>query len=258
MLDSFKIDHNSPIPLYYQLREEFRRLILSGELKFGEELPSELELCQKFNLSRSTVKQALDRLIYDDLIVRKRGKGTFVKYKSYIYDLLEEPNFYLKIDSKGIKQRSVIIDSKYIESDNKISSIFNINKSEKIAYFKRVRYIDDIPTIIQDVYIPLKYEKKILNQDLSSISFHKYVEDNNGIKLNNFNTQVNSIILNEYESKLLSLDSLQSAFLINTTYYSFSTPYIYGERIFRGDKFSLLLKYSLENNQYSAKVLNNK
>ena len=76
-----QIKHNSPIPLYYQLREQIRENILSGKWDYGKELPAELKLCEELNLSRATVKQAMDGLVQEGLIERKKGKGTFVIYR---------------------------------------------------------------------------------------------------------------------------------------------------------------------------------
>ena len=70
-----KLKSDSPIPLYYQLREIIRDKIISSEWEYGKEIPSELKLCDEFNLCRATVKQALDGLVNEGLIVRKKEKA---------------------------------------------------------------------------------------------------------------------------------------------------------------------------------------
>ena len=69
-------EHN--VPLYYQLESLIRRCISSGLLKPGDMLPSEMELCQNFSISRSTVRQAIGRLEEEGLVQRHQGKGSFV------------------------------------------------------------------------------------------------------------------------------------------------------------------------------------
>ena len=67
-----------PTPLYYQLKSVLKAKIRSQELKEKERLPSEAQLCQEFNVSRITVRQALAELMKAGLIYRDRGKGTFI------------------------------------------------------------------------------------------------------------------------------------------------------------------------------------
>ena len=72
------IRRDSPIPFYFQLSELLEQEITSGHWKAGFRLPSEPELCRLFNLSRTTVRQALGRLEQEGLIERSKGQGTFV------------------------------------------------------------------------------------------------------------------------------------------------------------------------------------
>lgn len=65
-------------PLYYQLKNILKSKILSSELKGNKRLPSEAELCEEYNVSRATVRQALSELTKEELIYRGRGRGTFV------------------------------------------------------------------------------------------------------------------------------------------------------------------------------------
>ena len=72
-----KLKSDSPIPLYYQLREIIRDKIMNEDWGYGTEIPSELKLCDEFNLCRATVKQAMDGLVNEGLIVRQKRKRIF-------------------------------------------------------------------------------------------------------------------------------------------------------------------------------------
>ncbi len=249
------IDHNSPVPLYYQLREYFRQEILSEKLKFGDELPSESQLCSQYDLSRITVKQAYDGLVADGLIVRKRGKGSFVNYKSIGYTLLNTPNLYIQLDTETIVQKASVISAEYKKCNNVVASALGIKEGTEVCYFKRVRYIDDSPTIIQTVYIAPGYEKDILSEDLTAISFHEYINQHNNIVMDVFNIDVFAIILDNFEKELLEIkcSSPQSGFFFNTVYYANKTPIIYNERIFRGDQIKLALDFQVTNEGMNIK-----
>lgn len=72
------IDRDSPVPLYYQLKLHFKRQMESGELCAGDRLPTEMELCELFGISRAPVRQALTEMAREGLIYRRAGQGTFV------------------------------------------------------------------------------------------------------------------------------------------------------------------------------------
>lgn len=72
------IDRNSPVPLYYQLKLHFKRKIQDGTLRAGDRLPTEMELCDQFAISRAPVRQALAELVRDGLVYRRAGQGSFV------------------------------------------------------------------------------------------------------------------------------------------------------------------------------------
>ncbi len=72
------IDRDSPIPLYYQLKLHFKEQMESGDLHPGDRLPTEMELCEQFDISRAPVRQALTELAREGMIYRRAGQGTFV------------------------------------------------------------------------------------------------------------------------------------------------------------------------------------
>ena len=72
------IDHQIPIPLYYQLKQILKDQIQRGELRPGGRIPTEDELCQMYNISRTPVRQALSEMVHEGLLVRTPGRGTFV------------------------------------------------------------------------------------------------------------------------------------------------------------------------------------
>ena len=74
----FEINTTSPIPIYHQLKLAIRKKIESGEFGSGERIPTEQELCNRYGISRTPVRQALKELVYEGLLVRRRGRGTFV------------------------------------------------------------------------------------------------------------------------------------------------------------------------------------
>ncbi|MGI6285138.1 GntR family transcriptional regulator [Neomoorella humiferrea] len=75
------LDHNNPLPKYYQLKEYLKGMIQRGEIAPGEQLPSENALVQQFGLSRHTVRQAIGELENEGWVYREQGRGTFCAYR---------------------------------------------------------------------------------------------------------------------------------------------------------------------------------
>ena len=78
------IDKNSPIPYHYQLTEIIRKWISQDKLRQGDKLPSEREFCEAFNVSRVTVRKAIDALVAEGLVQTTKGIGTFVSSPKYL------------------------------------------------------------------------------------------------------------------------------------------------------------------------------
>ena len=99
-----QLNHSSPTPLYYQLRQMIRNNIVDGVWQDGMMLPSETQLATELKLSRQTVKQAYDGLVQEGLVSRKRGKGTYVTYRQAEFNIMQEPNFYQQMDDERAVQ----------------------------------------------------------------------------------------------------------------------------------------------------------
>ena len=80
-LDKIRLDHNSYISLHVQLHNQLRRLIVSGRWRFGERIPTEMQLARHLDISRTTVRIATQRLEVEGLIKRTAGRGTFVIFQ---------------------------------------------------------------------------------------------------------------------------------------------------------------------------------
>ena len=85
-----QIDKNSPLPYYIQLKEILKGYIENGDWKTGSQIPSEPDLCEIFDISRTVVRQALKELTYEGLLVREKGRGTFVAEPKISEGLIQE------------------------------------------------------------------------------------------------------------------------------------------------------------------------
>ncbi len=96
------IDPAASIPLYMQIYGHLQSQILDGTLQVGDKLPSERELGGIYNASRITVRQALERLLKDELIVTVQGKGAYVKRPLLRLDLMQVTSFGAIMQERGL------------------------------------------------------------------------------------------------------------------------------------------------------------
>ncbi len=114
------IDKNSPIPIYYQLELQIRQFIESEQLQPGDILPSEREFTEKYNISRMTVRQAINNLVSEGLLYRQKGKGTFIAEQKFEQDLSGLTSFSEDMKNPGLPHPINYFTFKQSQETNKL------------------------------------------------------------------------------------------------------------------------------------------
>ena len=148
-----RLSMDSNIPLYSQLVGIIKQSISSGELAVGDLLPSEAELCRAMNISRNTVRQAIGELEEEGLVVRKRGKGTFVADPNARAKCVRY-SFTTEISSMGKIPSSTMVDFGIEVPPPEVSRKMQLQEGTKVYCFTRVRNVDGEPLILETSYYP--------------------------------------------------------------------------------------------------------
>ena len=152
---------------YIDIADDIRNKIIEHEYTYGQKLPYEYALCTLYNCNKETMKKALDILVKEGLIIRRRGSGTFVK-------AMESPNIFtggLSQRYKGIKEvESEVIVFEVISSDKIISDKLQIEEGAFVYHIVRCRKLDNKPYSIEIIYMPISVIPKLKIQ-----SAHKTV-----------------------------------------------------------------------------------
>ena len=151
-----RLSMDSDIPLYTQLVGIIKQNISSGELNVGDLLPSEAELCRTMGISRNTVRQAIGELEEEGLVVRKRGKGTFVADPNARGKCVRY-SFTTEISSMGKVPSSTMVDFGIIVPPPEISRKMQLQEGVTVYCFTRVRNVDGEPLILETSYYPIAY-----------------------------------------------------------------------------------------------------
>lgn len=144
---NLQIDHKSHLPLHSQVEEVLRKLIRQAAYKKGKPLPKEVELANRFGVSRNTIRQATNKLENEGLITRKKGVGTFVTPRGLSTQLTHWHSFTMEMMEKGVAFENKEISVSWVKADEKLSRFFRIRKHTKVLLLKRLRSIEGKPVV---------------------------------------------------------------------------------------------------------------
>lgn len=162
---------DSDIPLYAQLVGIIKRNISTGTLAVGDLLPSEAELCRWMNISRNTVRQAIGELEDEGLVVRKRGRGTFVADPATNRRGVRY-SFTTEVSSLGKVPSSTLIDFDVIVPSQAVCEKMELREGTPVYCFTRVRNVDGEPLILETSYYPEYIYPHLTRDMLQTHSFY--------------------------------------------------------------------------------------
>ncbi len=234
-----KLNKNKPVALYYQLKELLIEKIENREFKENEKLPTEKELCKKYNISRATVRQALKELENKDYIYKIQGKGTFVSPKKFQQDLLKFYSFTEEMKKIGKTPSSKVLDFEVRKIKNeKVKNILELDDTDKIFVFTRLRLADEEPMMIETTYLPYKFFRDITRDKLENKPLYDiFVEEYNTV-FSKAEEIFRPTLIREKEAEKLNFIEGGPAILLERITYNESGRVIeYTKSVARGDKF---------------------
>ena len=213
-----------------------KNTITSGTLRVGDLLPSEAELCDKFEISRNTVRQAIGSLEEAGFVVRKRGKGTFVADPSTRRKGVQY-SFTTEISSMGKHPSSTLVSFDIIDPAPKIKRLMALEDGVKVYCFTRVRNVDNEPLILETSYYPQHIYPNLTREMLETHSFYSLLY-HVGVVPFAAEDSYEAVTLGEYEAKLLGCVPGAAAFhhqrrttMENGLVYECTSSYMRGDRV---------------------------
>lgn len=143
----FSIDHKSPIPLHAQVEKLIRELIEEEEYQQGKILPSEVELSKKLAISRSTVRQAIKKLVFEGLLVRKKRAGTKVAPRPVSSKSNNWLSFSQEMRLRGIPIKNFEFQLNWVGADKDLANFFEIQPGREVLKMERLRGKPDEPFV---------------------------------------------------------------------------------------------------------------
>ena len=199
------LDRHSPVPLYQQLCSILSEQIDEGYIKPGDALPSENELRKHFDISRHVVRQALDQLSRQGLIVKQQGRGSFVRPRR-----VDKPLDMLQSYHKSMQRADLPVEMRLVTKAMKappmeVAESLGIAAGEDAFFLERVAILHGAPVNILISYItPGNYPREYL-MSFEGGSLYQHLEKVCGVCLHRSVSYLEVAFAGEYESRMLEI-----------------------------------------------------
>lgn len=224
---------------YKDIAEDIRKGILDGKYNPNEQLPLEKEMCEYYDVSRITIKKAVDELVDEGLVIKRRGAGTFVK----AFDNSDVEGFSMSKQFSGFsesnkdkKVESKIIKFEVIHPTDEIAMKLKMTNDDFVYYIIRARYADGEAIVIEYTYMPIGVIPGIKN-DVLHKSVYSYIENTLNLKIKSAHKTIRAIGPNECDKEYLNIDDTMPILEIEQTgFLDNGQPFEYSISHHRGDK----------------------
>jgi GntR family transcriptional regulator len=237
-----KLNASISQPLYKQLEDILMQSIESGTFKQGEKIPTELELSKIYNVSRITIRKALEELTRNNYLVRKTGKGTFVSNEK-LQRSISGINSFSKVchtlgREPGAKTIKLVIEDATTEDIR----CLDLKTGDKVIVLERIRYADKIPVSIELSRFPESFIF-LLNDDFNNTSLYEILDKKYNIRFAQSRKTI-EIVFSTYEfSRYLNLSKNYPLLSITSTLIDTrGQKACLSKQLIVGDKFQLIIE----------------
>ena len=225
--------------LYLQVIERLKKDIESGVFKENERFPSEFELARQLGVSRSTLREALQILEREKVIIRKHGVGTFVNPKPLFTSGIEQlSSVSTMICEAGMEPGTIFMDVSESDASDDSISRFEHDQDDQLITIKRVRTADGEP-VVYCIDQVLAKNFPVGTEDLLNISIFDAIEQSKEIRITQAIARIEPVGYDEEASSLLRCGiDVPLLVLLQEHYSDDGEMILYSENYFRADKFS--------------------
>jgi GntR family transcriptional regulator len=233
-----KLEPETPIPLYIQIKELIQNQIRTGELKIGSRLYSERELSEKFHVSRMTARQAIQSLVHEGVLQTQIGKGTYVKPPKVEIKLPSFNGFTQLIQQRNQVPSSQVLKAEIQLADTELADKLNVELGTEVVVLRRIRFVDGLSYAIETSHVIHDVCVGILDQyDFNKESLYQVLAEKYGVQLVWGEEVIEVRLPNRSEAQLLEIDSKTPVFTSTRTSFTKTDKRIeYVTAVFRGDR----------------------
>ena len=231
-----QIDPHSHMPLHAQVEQAVLNSMADGTLPAGARLPAEDQLIERFGVSRTTIRTAIQSLLARGLVEIRRGKGTFVTQPTITQELTELTGFVEDMRAIGREPSAKVLDRRLVAASETVARQLSLQRGAAVARIQRVRLADGSPLSFDETYLPLELGQKIMAEDLENQPIFSLLEQKYATPLLEAEYRLAAVASHGTVARALGIDAGSPIFLIErTTYSSNHRPVDYERLYYRGD-----------------------
>jgi GntR family transcriptional regulator len=218
-LELSPVDPSISMPLYYQVYMDLLNLIQSGALKPKDMLPPEMELSNSYNVSRQTMRDALNLLENDGLIQRTAGRGTIILEKKNRIQFFLEKSFIQQMHEKDLTPRTEVLklSKGVINEKSPLALLKKMNAPAMELY--RLRYANDEPIGIQLSTVIIEDCPDICQVDFTTASLYELLLTKYRLPIKHIDQTVGAVLADGRFQSLLKITKAIPLLLVRTTAY---------------------------------------
>lgn len=246
------LDRKGSVPLYEQIKNIIEQQIKNGELKEGEKIPSERELCEIYDVSRITVRQAIALAENEGLLYRSQGMGTFVAKPKIKQELTRVNTFETSLAQHGFVASTKLLKAEATPNSIYLAKLLDIPISEKIFNLQLMGLGDEEPIVYYNsyfsYYLGQKMHKTALdasqkNKPFSTLDLYASQSD---VTPTQIEQTYEATVSDESLSDVLKVPQRSPIFSVTSIVYAHDKPIEYREAFYRGDKYKFFITRQLE------------
>ncbi|WP_338450131.1 GntR family transcriptional regulator [Niallia oryzisoli] len=233
-----KLDPHNPIPLHVQLKTILERQINQGY--FQDKIPSERELTEQYEVSRTTVREAVSQLVQDGILEKRHGKGTFVSVRPIHEWLGSLSSTTETVKKMGMTPGAELLSHGIVDSPPHLESYI---PDKQMYLIKRLRYANDEPLSIETHYYPVDIGEKMARYDIATRPLYEILETELHIQLWEGEQMITGRTLTSEEAELLGVKENHHALLAERYITDIEGTLIeHSTSLYRADLYSFHMK----------------
>lgn len=235
-----EIDKATPVPLYFQLKKIILDEIKNGSYPLSSQIPTEKEISDMFQISRTTVRQAITELVQEGWLYRIKSKGTFVSQPKINQDFIKKlESFNDQIIRTGMAPSTEVLQLEIRKASASVAANLEIPEKSPVIYLHRKRLADGQPIVVIETFLPYEDCKFVLSRDLEKDRLYSILNEHNDTRVFRVNRIVEAIPANTADKKNLDYAlGKPIQHFISTGYNASGKPIEYSLARYRGDRNS--------------------
>lgn len=231
--------HDSPVPLYVQIKDYLRLNIQNGVFAVNERIPSERQLAEHFSVNRLTVSKALSELTQEGLVYSRVGKGTYVSAPKIDQGLQSLTSFTEDMSSRGKKASSRVLYAQVDRANKEIARALSVLPGTEVVVLHRVRMADGLPVGLERSHIIYALCPGILEKcDFRQASLYQVLRQEYNLRLTYAHQTIEAVIAGEAEQDVLEAEPGTPVLSVTrVTFTENDQPIEYVRSSYRGDRY---------------------